>query len=609
MLKLVRGALAPLCLFLALSSGALPAPAAPIAPDAFVSREGTRLAVQGQSFYFSGANQYYIFYKSKAMVDEVLEDAARMGLNVVRTWAFSDGETHDGYSLQPRPRVYDEAGFENLDYAIYRAKQLGIRLIFTFVNNWDAFGGMNAYVKWSPTARSHDDFYSDPETKAIYRDYVRYVLNRKNTYTQVAYKDEPAILLWELANEPRIERGRAQELYDWIDEMAGFIKSIDPRHLVSTGSEGDYSSDFIQTHASPHIDLASFHLYPEDWNMPEEAVPLYIQKQAGMAKTELGKPLYCGEFGERSKATRDSTYAHWYETFDQNGVDGALFWLLSGHQDDGSLYPDYDGFTVYYPESSSTLPVIDRYTRGAAARSQRTLDLTVPELRVSPISSPVRGLITLRGTASDNALVREVSLDFGGGFRPATGLASWTYAWDSRQVVDGHYTLNVRVTDGEGNVTSQTLELEVDNVPGQDEEWELEGFKQQDDGYNFVYEMKAIYRGAAPIEGQLSFRYFLTLDGPLTLGSHYETSQAWKGDPRISGPEAAFGKLVYLDIDLGQRKLAPGEHVGYRGHFNQRDGQMKSRNDWSSAALPTTPGPVQRVVLLLDGKPVAGRLP
>lgn len=33
---------------------------------------------------------------------------------------------------------------------------------------------------------------------------------------------------------------------------------------------------------------------------------------------------------------------------------GALFWILSGKQDDGTLYPDYDGFTVYCPSPVCT---------------------------------------------------------------------------------------------------------------------------------------------------------------------------------------------------------------------------------------------------------------
>lgn len=623
MLRHAHRALAPLCLSFAfllssLAPAAIPSPpetdtgsppAFAIGPDEFVTREGTRLAIQGRSFYFSGANQYYIFYKSKAMIDEVLEDAARMGLTVLRTWAFSDGQTHDGHSLQPRPREYDESGFENLDYAIYRARQLGIRLIFTLVNNWDAFGGMNAYVNWSPTAQSHDDFYSDPETRAIFRDYIRYVLNRKNSYTQVAYKDEPAILLWELANEPRIERGRASELYAWIDEMAGLIKSIDSRHLVSTGSEGDYSTDFVMTHASPHIDLASFHLYPEDWGMPDEAVNHYIRRQAEMAKEELQKPVYCGEFGERSKGTRDSTYARWYKAFRTHSIDGALFWLLSGRQDDGSLYPDYDGFTVYYPESSSTLAVIESFTRSAEERSKRLLDLTAPLLSALKPREPLKGVATLRGSAADQKGLREVSLNFGGGYRPASGLQNWSYTWDTRQMLDGVYTIEVRAMDLEGNISHETLQVTVDNVPGQPRDWELLGFKQQDDGYNYVYEMQARYLGEEIAEGNFAFRFYLTLDGALKLGAHYETSQVWKRDPVLSGPHAAFGKVVYFDLDLGARRLQTGENIGYRGHFTQADGQMKSRNDWSAADLNPVLASVSRVVLLKNGEPVAGFAP
>ncbi|MDQ3230824.1 MAG: hypothetical protein M3Q07_03305, partial [Pseudobdellovibrionaceae bacterium] len=61
----------------------------------FVRRDGSRLTVDGQSFYFAGANQYYLFYKSRAMIDEVLEDASRMGLTVMRTWAFCDGQWNE----------------------------------------------------------------------------------------------------------------------------------------------------------------------------------------------------------------------------------------------------------------------------------------------------------------------------------------------------------------------------------------------------------------------------------------------------------------------------------------------------------------------------------
>ena len=44
---------------------------------------------------------------------------------------------------------------------------------------------------------------------------------------------------------------------------------------------------------------------------------------------------------------RNPNYKTWTDAVFNSGGAGALYWILSGKQDDGSLYPDYDGFTVY----------------------------------------------------------------------------------------------------------------------------------------------------------------------------------------------------------------------------------------------------------------------
>ncbi|MDI5787504.1 cellulase family glycosylhydrolase [Bacillus licheniformis] len=65
------------------------------------------------------------------------------------------------------------------------------------------------------------------------------MLNRVNTYNGVKYKDDPAIMAWELANEPRVQSDRTgNTLVEWADEMSEFIKSIDQNHLVAVGDEG-----------------------------------------------------------------------------------------------------------------------------------------------------------------------------------------------------------------------------------------------------------------------------------------------------------------------------------------------------------------------------------
>jgi mannan endo-1,4-beta-mannosidase len=599
------------CLFLFLSLFLHSRPAAcfdseRLSPNAFVTRDGARFSVQGQSFYFHGANQYYFFYKSKYMIDDVLNDAAAMGLRVVRTWAFCDGQWHDGHSLQPSPRNYHEKTFQNLDYAIYRAGQLGIRLIFALVNNWDDFGGMNAYVNWSATARTHDDFYSDPETKAIFRDYITYVLNRTNSYTGVRYKDDPTILMWELANEPRIERSRTHELYAWVHEMAAHIKSMDRNHLVSTGSEGDYGSDFELTHKSPYIDVASFHLYPEAWGMNENDSMRYIERHVQQARERLGKPVYCGEYGLHNKGIRDAVYQRWHRHFERLKIDGSMFWLLSGRQDDGTLYPDYDGLTVYYPESPNTVAAMDGHTKHMNSRSSLRQDQTQPSLSWAAMPSQIAGTVILSGAAADDQKMDRVEVNLGGGFRVAEGSRPWRYAWDTTQFIDGRYAIQIRAVDHEGNSTMQEQVVTVKNGGYQLEDWLLQGFKVQDDGFHFIYFLTAENRTGRTETGRFVFRFFLSPEDALVLGTHYENSKVYRGDPQVSGLQPYFGNVWYIDVDMGERSVAPGESIGFKGQIQQAKGGLKSHNDWSSASFRSEVDEVRRVLLLKDGKASGG---
>jgi len=46
-------------------------------------------------------------------------------------------------------------------------------------------------------------FYSNPKAVGLYRDYVRAVVGRTNRVTGRRYASDPAIMAWQLANEPR----------------------------------------------------------------------------------------------------------------------------------------------------------------------------------------------------------------------------------------------------------------------------------------------------------------------------------------------------------------------------------------------------------------------
>src|SRR5687768_9620697 len=117
----------------------------------------------GEPFPASGFNCYYLMVYAaepglRQHVDEVLDDAKRLGATVIRTWAFNDGNGWN--ALQTAPGVYSERVFIGLDYVVREAGRRGLKVLLGLVNNWDDYGGMRQYVEWSPSAASHDDFYT-----------------------------------------------------------------------------------------------------------------------------------------------------------------------------------------------------------------------------------------------------------------------------------------------------------------------------------------------------------------------------------------------------------------------------------------------------------------
>jgi mannan endo-1,4-beta-mannosidase len=358
-----------------------PAPAAACKPSdqGLVKRVGPNLMLDGKPFRFVGTNNYYLMYKSPFMVDDMLQTAAANGFTVVRTWGWleTNQEGVNFQSFDGTAPVYNDGatGLEHLDYVIARAGELGLKLVIPFTNNWADFGGMDQYVRWAGGSY-HDDFYTNPVVKQWYKDWISHLLHHVNTVNGIAYKDDPTIMTWELANEPRCVGSGAlprsancttDTLTGWASEMSAYIKSVDPKHLVGSGSEGFLNiagntdgtrngSDGVDELAIaklPTIDVLSYHLYPDWWNKDQAWSTVWIKDHIKLAQ-KIHKPSMLGEFGWRDKTTRNTVFKNWTDTVLFYGGTGALYWILSGHNDDGSLYGDYDGFTVYCPSPVCT---------------------------------------------------------------------------------------------------------------------------------------------------------------------------------------------------------------------------------------------------------------
>jgi mannan endo-1,4-beta-mannosidase len=218
-----------------------------------------------------------------------------------------------------------------------------------------------------------------------------------NPYTHLRYRDDPAIFSWELANEPRYSPD------DWIDGTAAYIKSLDPNHMVATGSEGappGEGDDFEKIHDGPDIDCATIHVWPQNWGFfdpadpssyqgAEEMAPGYLSDRE-RAAAKLGKPLVPEEFGlardwqplhdvydPRSLTKfRHRFYRAVYgvveRSVSENGpLEGDDFWAWAGAARPGSRWigdPPHEtaGWYSVYDTDRSTEAVISAHARAIA---------------------------------------------------------------------------------------------------------------------------------------------------------------------------------------------------------------------------------------------------
>jgi len=370
----------------------------------FVSRSGTHFMYREAKFYYAGTNCYYLSYfmadvTRRGSAEDLLDLCRDRGFNVIRIWAFNDGGWNiDGYpnqwAYQQTPTgLYNEAALQGLDYAVRQCRIRGLRVILTFTNNWDDYGGMNWYVNGSPTASAHDQFYTDGQCKTWLKARIWTIVNRLNTYSGVLYKDDPTIFAWELANEPRAWDDRycpAQLVRNWTADISAYIKSLDSNHIITTGMEGFYNAaigdpswlyngnegtDFIATHQVSTIDFCTVHMYQDHWGITDAQTTAYLRKHLDDATNVIGKPVILEEFG-RNIANKNPYLQAWTDTVYNDAAAGkaAAGWNIWMIEAGGSGHDD--SFSLILPEDQST---VDLLTTQAAKMN----NLTAPNADVN----------------------------------------------------------------------------------------------------------------------------------------------------------------------------------------------------------------------------------
>jgi mannan endo-1,4-beta-mannosidase len=365
--------------------------------DGFVTRDGSSLMLCGQPFQAMGTNIYYLqsysVYEASKLtsVADGLDDAVRMSLPVVRMWAFNDGGS-DPAAIRTAPDKYNEKALVGLDTAIAEAKKRGIRVILALTNYWKDYGGLPTYATWAGGGAKDEDFYTNTTMQGYFKEYATMFANRTNTVTGVPYKDEPAIMAWEIANELRCKSCTdSSALIKTIDELSKFLKGLFPKQLIADGGEGfddvpDYwtlSNKYVvrgDEHASfskmvklTALDMVSYHYYPAAWGMadsPSDTVNAdaknWVEGHAALAKA-AGKVAYWGEFGFKTGTTdaiRAPLYDNWLTNFyGANKGALALFWQLIPQSRGAD-----DGFACILGRDPATVTVFEKYSQPLALR-------------------------------------------------------------------------------------------------------------------------------------------------------------------------------------------------------------------------------------------------
>lgn len=319
----------------------------------FVLRSGTKLTLGGADFRYSGPNIEWLGieaygpddslgprYPSHLEVDDALDTAKMMGALVVRSQTLGDSVGCD-LCLEPKAGVFNPEAFKVVDYAIKAAHERGLRLIITLVGDCSncELAGEGEYLFWKGK-KDFQLFFTDPDVIAEFEKHIRVLLEHKNVFTGIAYKDDPTILAWENCNVCGYlvaagAAGHIEPYLTWIDTIGNFIKSIDKNHLYEDNS-GFFLFDQRALDAKS-LDIQTAEYYPH-WDalfgLGHKTTAETFSEHAALV-TGKGKVYVANEYGwdVTNWPTREDFQKVLSALESDPKISGDGYWALQAHAD------------------------------------------------------------------------------------------------------------------------------------------------------------------------------------------------------------------------------------------------------------------------------------
>ena len=347
------------------------------AEDKFVKVVDGHFQRNGKPYYYVGTNFWYGAILgsegrggNRELLCQELDDMKAMGIDNLRILVGSDGEegvlTKVEPTLQKAPGVYNDTILAGLDYLLMEMGKRDMVAVLYLNNSWEWSGGYGFYLEHAGEGvapRPNEDGYpafmnfmrkyaTSEKAHKLFYDYVRFIISRTNRYTNVAYVDDPAIMSWQIGNEPRaFGKEELQPFTNWLKEASALIRSLDKNHLISIGTEGawgcegDYET-YEKISSDPNIDYCNIHIWPPNWSWAKpdrliedlpaacDSTKQYIDRHIEICD-RLNKPLVMEEFGyprdgfkfdkKTSTKGRDGYYKYVFSLVAENAEKGGKF--------------------------------------------------------------------------------------------------------------------------------------------------------------------------------------------------------------------------------------------------------------------------------------------
>ena len=347
------------------------------AEDKFVKVVDGHFQRNGKPYYYVGTNFWYGAILgsegrggNRELLCQELDDMKAMGIDNLRILVGSDGEegvlTKVEPTLQKAPGVYNDTILAGLDYLLMEMGKRDMVAVLYLNNSWEWSGGYGFYLEHAGEGvapRPNEDGYpafmnfmrkyaTSEKAHKLFYDYVRFIISRTNRYTNVAYVDDPAIMSWQIGNEPRaFGKEELQPFTNWLKEASALIRSLDKNHLISIGTEGawgcegDYET-YEKISSDPNIDYCNIHIWPYNWSWAKpdrliedlpaacDSTKQYIDRHIEICD-RLNKPLVMEEFGyprdgfkfdkKTSTKGRDGYYKYVFSLVAENAEKGGKF--------------------------------------------------------------------------------------------------------------------------------------------------------------------------------------------------------------------------------------------------------------------------------------------